>query len=72
MNQVSPKILQEPYWVRTFLSVALRSGDRETIQFLMQESVGKCGRLSPDERIMIQGFVRQEITKEPQGLVAQP
>ena len=72
VNQASPKILQEPYWVRTFLSVALRSGDRETIQFLMQESVGKCGRLSPDERIMIQGFVRQEITKEPQGLVAQP
>jgi hypothetical protein len=56
----APAILEEPYWVRTFLTAALRVSDSDTIDFLMSESVGKCGKLCADERTMIQAFVRME------------
>lgn len=58
VKSAAAEVLQEPYWMRTLLSIALRVEDFETVDFLMRESVGKCGRLCADERTLLQGVVR--------------
>jgi hypothetical protein len=57
VRQAEPEVLQEPYWIRTFLSASLLLEQAEMVELVMTEGVGKCGKLSPDERILILGLV---------------
>lgn len=57
-----PKVMQHPFWIRTFFAASVRLNRKDLVDYVMREGVGRCDRLSPDERILISSINRVQLT----------
>ncbi len=65
-----PKVMQHPFWIRTFFAASVRLNRKDLVDYVMREGVGKCDKLSPDERILISSLNRIQLKSPAQEQVA--
>lgn len=59
LETIEPEVMQHPYWIRTLFAASIGAGDLESMDYVIAEGVGKCGKLSPDERLLLHHIAAQ-------------
>lgn len=61
LEGAEPEVMRHPFWIRTLFAASVRLNRKDMVDYVMREGVGKCDKLSPDERILISSINHIEI-----------